>query len=156
MRDLSGIKAVFFDFDDTLAIQDHEFEIVNYWEKVWAQPDNVYDESVMPNEGIRLFLEELSGVAKYCITWADNSLVVEVKQAWLDKNFPGEFKKTICTATPEEKIRVMQVYASVFGLEPEEILFVDDLWSTIVMAKKAGFVVMTPQEIMNSIIKQFV
>lgn len=34
MRDLSGIKAVFFDFDDTLAIQDHEFEIVNYWEKV--------------------------------------------------------------------------------------------------------------------------
>lgn len=71
MRDLSGIKAVFFDFDDTLAIQDHEFEIVNYWEKVWAQPDNVYDESVMPNEGVRLFLDELSGVAKYCITWAD-------------------------------------------------------------------------------------
>ena len=74
----------------------------------------------------------------------------------VDKNFPGEFKKTICTATPEEKIRVMQVYASVFGLEPEEILFVDDLWSTIVMAKRTGFVVMTPQEIMNSVIKQFV
>ena len=156
MRDLSGIKAVFFDFDDTLAIHDPEFETVNYWEKVWAQPDNVYDESVMPNEGIRLFLEELSGVDKYCITWASNSLAAEVKQAWLDKNFPGEFKKTICTATPKEKIRVLQVYASVFGLEPGEILFVDDLYSTLEMAMKAGFVIMTPQEIMNSVIKQFV
>ena len=39
MRDLSSIKAVFFDFDDTLAIHDPEFETVDYWEKVWAQPD---------------------------------------------------------------------------------------------------------------------
>lgn len=154
MRDLSRIKVMFFDFDNTLAIHERMCEIPDYTLKILEDPENVYNQYTKPNAGIKLFLESFKSTPKFCITLTTTSLEGEVKQMWLDKNFSGEFSKTICTATLEEKVNVMCTYAKVFKLKPEEILFIDDHVETTSLAKDAGVVVMTPQEIMNEIIEQ--
>lgn len=67
----------------------------------------------------------------------------------LEMHFPGQFHDMLGTSSPERKVTVMQMFAKVYGLEPSQILFVDDYFKAVDAAADAGFCAMSTQELVN-------
>lgn len=67
-------------------------------------------------------------------------------------NFYGE--NILSCNTPEQKIKVLDEICAIYDYNPDEILFIDDLQSTLMAADNKGYRVETPQNIMNEWVKR--
>ena len=56
---------------------------------------------------------------------------------------------TITTATPADKIKAMELIADMKGVSYDNVLLIDDLYTTNEMAREAGFMAITPQRVQN-------
>lgn len=67
------------------------------------------------------------------------------------KEYPDNFYKEnilICD-TPEQKIKFLDTLRATYDCNPDKILLIDDLQSTLMAADIKGYRVETPQGIMN-------
>lgn len=156
---LSKIKMMFFDFDDTLLIhyREHRLDATGEAhrerllrrEKETKDGYRIFDEIGEPNDLIQHFLESCPDIPKYCISFVQDSITLPFKKQWLEMHFPGQFHDMLGTSGPERKVTVMQMFAKVYGLEPSQILFVDDYFKAVDAAADAGLCAMSTQELVN-------
>lgn len=98
---LSKIKMMFFDFDDTLLIhyREHRLDATGEAhrerllrrEKETKDGYRVFDEIGEPNDLIQHFLESCPDIPKYCISFVQDSITLPFKKQWLEMHFPGQF-----------------------------------------------------------------
>lgn len=155
MIKLDNIKHIFVDFDDTLVIHDHNSHI---YEKNKSIKDAIlgndaYPYSV-PNKAVITLLRnaEKEQIEIHVLSWVNISLETKVKEEYCHRHFPGLVSDVIGTASPE-KTEFMLAFAEAKGIRPENIMFIDDRIDTLRSAKDAGFVVYSPQYILNTDIK---
>lgn len=146
-RDYQDAKLFFVDFDDTFFI--HEHRDLTYYQRVIENPDTVYDGYASPNLALIKFLQDHPDIPIYCLTWASLSLAALPKQACFEKHLPGRQILTITTATPADKIKAMELIADMKGISYDNVLLIDDLYTTNEMAREAGFMAITPQRVQN-------
>lgn len=146
-RDYQDAKLFFVDFDDTFFI--HEHRDPTYYQRVIKNPDTVYDGYASPNLALIKFLQDHPDVPIYCLTWASLSLAALPKQACFEKYLPGRQILTITTATPADKIKAMELITDMKGVSYDNVLLIDDLYTTNEMAREAGFMAITPQRVQN-------
>lgn len=144
----SKAKLFFVDFDDTFFIHENRMN-TDYYARVLDDPETVYDGIAVPNEPLIKFLSDHSEVPVYCLTWASLSLAALPKETYFEKCLPGRKVETITTATPKDKIYAMQLISRKLHIDARDALLIDDLYSTNQMAREAGFMAITPQQIMN-------
>lgn len=151
MLDLTYIKHCFLDFDDTLCVHlVHDRVHLDWFTAMFNRDVSFYsDKDFVPLPGMLEFLQTLqtNGVVVYGLTWTDYSFVASTKKLWVDKKYPGLVKDVIGTASREGKVEFLTDYQHMFGCYRDEILLVDDLYTTVNEARDAGFQVMSASEV---------
>lgn len=96
--------------------------------------------------------EAISRQIKVFALSADTSkYAMQNKTNKLMKEYPDNFYKEnilICD-TPEQKIKFLDTLRATYDCNPDKILLIDDLQSTLMAADIKGYRVETPQGIMN-------
>ena len=99
--DLSNIKVVIFDFDDTLAIhKDKEFSkhrseseenFVNFYLNAYNKPNCFYDEiePCIKSEILDVFIKELRkrNIKMYCLSGMNFTFHLKAKQSFINKHY---------------------------------------------------------------------
>ena len=159
--DLSNIKLVIFDFDDTLAIhKDRDFmkkhfengqeNKNNYYFNAYIDPDSFY-EDIEPCErsealfGLILILRE-RGIKLYCLSGMKFSFHLKAKQAFLDKHY-GKGIEVISAASQEHKLQGVRVLQKTVNCRADEVLFVDDRKTVIELLRAGGVTGLLADEI---------
>jgi len=150
--DLSNIKMVIFDFDDTLAIhKDRDFmkkhfengqdSKNNYYLGAYTNPDSFYDD-IEPCEKsealfrLTLLLRE-RGIKMYCLSGMKFSFHLNAKQAFVDKHY-GKGIEVISAASQELKLQGVKILQKVINCKENEILFIDDRKAVIELLVEGG------------------
>ena len=152
--DLSSVKLVFCDYDDTACIhlcvgvcrptQDEWLDLFN------KDMENTYTELIpcVPNVALKWFLSShLKNIPKKILTWSDNTGLKNARKTFVDKYYPGEFDNVIISPARESKTICMSVLAQELELSNDEILIIEDHPSTLNEAKAAGFLAVSTAEI---------
>lgn len=150
--DLSNIKLVIFDFDDTLAIhKDRDFmkkhfengqdSKNNYYFGAYTNPDSFYD-NIEPCEKsealyrLTLLLRERD-IKMYCLSGMKFSFHLKAKQAFVDEHY-GKGIEVISAASQELKLQGVKILQKVINCKENEILFIDDRQSVIELLRENG------------------
>lgn len=151
MFDPSTLKYVFIDYDDTLCVHMRDKRGSSTWFKAMFTGDvNFYGEpDFCKLPGMERFLGKLKayGCDVYGLTWADYSFTVDVKNAWVQKNYPGKIKSTIGVGCREKKVIFITEFMKMVECRPDEILVVDDHPDTLSEALDVGFQAMSASEV---------
>ncbi len=176
---LSGVKVIVFDIDDTLLLWKHNKRWKNNTlafipDKKWDavnKEQNIYEDSES-NLVIRDILlstvnrinEDAYKAKRHNLTGTINSQIrvfalsadtsryaMINKTRRLMEEYPDDFyeENILGCDTPEQKIKVLDTLRTTYYCNPDEILFIDDLQSTLMAADIKGYRVETPQGIMN-------
>lgn len=150
--DLSNIKLVIFDFDDTLAIhKDRDFmkkhfengqeNKNNYYFDAYMNPDSFYDdiEPCEKSEVLYSFVNILreKKIKMYCLSGMKFSFHLKAKQCFIDKHY-GDGIEVIVAASQELKLQGVKVLQKVGNCKLDEIIFIDDRQSVIELLEKNG------------------
>lgn len=162
--DLSRIKYAMFDFDDTLCIH------TNHWSDedksrrwhadvllssdVLPNSDNLY-ETCSSNRQMKAFMDLLSkeGTILGLVSAVAFVELADLKVDWVVKHY-GYKLLNHCVGNIDAKVDMLIALADAFGYERSEILLVDDHPHACELAAKAGFVVMTPMQVVNFVDKE--
>ena len=150
-KHINNLKAVFADVDNTLLcikLRDSEgkravgFLEYNDWLK-YNINTNAYINSIAPLGMLNLinFLHD-RGVKVYGLTECTNSFEYNSKYNRLRECYKGIFNHhgdLISIDSRHKKILIMQMIAERDGLNPEEIMFIDDSYHEVMEAFDAGF-----------------
>ena len=159
--DLTNIKLVIFDFDDTLAIhKDRDFmkkhfengqdSKNNYYSGAYINPDSFYDD-IEPCEKsealyrLTLLLRE-RGIKMYCLSGMKFSFHLKAKQAFVDKHY-GKGIEVISAASQELKLQGVKILQKVIKCELGEVMFIDDRQTVIELLKDNGVKGLLAEEI---------
>lgn len=176
---LSGVKVIVFDIDDTLLLWKHNKRWKNNTlafipDKEWDavnKEQNVYEDSES-NLVIRDILlstvnrinEDTYKAKRHNLTGTINSQIrvfalsadtsryaMINKTRKLMEEYPDDFyeENILGCDTPEQKIKVLDTLRATYYCNPDEILLIDDLQSTLMAADIKGYRAETPQGIMN-------
>ena len=155
MVDLSRVKVALFDFDDTLCIhrKADNFGIesynvamvkgrVSYWDEMHSQP----------NKQMRVFMDKLSvnNVELGLISATSFMCTAVNKIEWVKLKY-GRTLKNYCTGDFDSKVQIIKALITADNLSPDEVLFVDDLYSNVDAVAELGVQVATPMEVVNYI-----
>lgn len=152
MINIQKIKAVVFDFDDTLCIhtKHEEMDELEYYYGIVNNSNFLVERNCQWNSQMYEFI-------KYCkskdIRMAICSAtgfypVMEAKQESIENAY-GIKLDNLCIGGASNKNLPLQYYAKLLGLENDEILLVDDLYSNVEAATKEGFQACSPMEVVN-------
>lgn len=150
MLNLDKIKVAFFDFDDTLCIHSlHREWGVQFSGSI---PSTIFDEfrcadNVQMKQFINILVEK--GVELHLISVARGA-IRPAKLAWVKEHY-GVSMIDSCTEEIEEKAGKMKEYCESRQLPCSEVLFVDDLWSSVEAAAAVGIRALSPMEVVNFI-----
>lgn len=151
---LDNIKAVFYDFDDTLCI--HANRNVNasrtdYWRELLTQGHKYYD---CPSDSVGLGMKQMiedckaRGIEQYIITWASSNAKYKPVLDWCAEHFGEDtFIDCICVSKYKYKVDYIKAFTEAKGLFTANVLLVDDYFRTLDYADKNNIKVATPQMI---------
>ncbi len=149
---LSNIKVVFIDFDDTAIVHLDHSRWDDFFTNAFNGEDKMYTlgERVYPMPGMYKFVKCINeaNIPLYCLSVGYMSPTAVSKKKLLDKVYGiDSFKDVLIVGTWEYKTVLMLKYCNNFGLKSEEVLIVDDHVSTREEALSKGFNIASPQEI---------
>ena len=148
MLNLQNVKAVFFDFDDTLCIH----SIHKDWDVIINEKSNsnIFDENgCKDNTQMKEFVKKCqqAEIEMHLIS-ATNEARRKLKLEWV-KNHYGVSMMDSCTSSHSEKAHKMIEYCQKNGIKPNEILYVDDMDDNMTQATVWGIQACSPMEIVN-------
>ena len=149
--DLSNIKVVIFDFDDTLAIhKDKEFSkhrseseenFVNFYLNAYNKPNFFYDEiePCIKSEILDVFIKELRkrNIKMYCLSGMNFTFHLKAKQSFINKHY-GEDIEILSTSSQELKLKGVKIIQKINNCNLDEILFIDDRKDVIELLTQNG------------------
>ena len=149
--DISNIKIVIFDFDDTLAIhRDKDFDIhrnenedkrLGYYLNAYENPETFYEE-IEPcdkSETLCSFINELrnKNIKMYCLSGMKFSFLFKAKQSFINKYYGNDIE-LISAGSQQLKLDGIKILQKHNKCALNEILFVEDLEETINYLKSNG------------------
>lgn len=155
MTDLSRVKIALFDFDDTLCIhQKADNFVAEYYNVVMVEGRVSYWDEMhsQPNKQMKAFMDKLSvdNVELGLISATSFMCTAVNKIEWVKRKY-GYTLKNYCTGDFDSKVQIIKALISADNLSPDEILFVDDLYSNVDAVAELGVQVATPMEVVNYI-----
>lgn len=132
---------VYEDTESNLVIKDILLTTVNKINKDTYKTYKEYNLAEAISRQIKVFALS-ADTSKYAMQNKTNKLM---------KEYPDNFYKEnilICD-TPEQKIKFLDTLRATYDCNPDKILLIDDLQSTLMAADIKGYRVETPQGIMN-------
>lgn len=151
MTDLSNIQLALFDYDDTLCIHQTHTERfkgsgesaslltlkgVDEWKNCLVPKFMVKFLNILSNKDIKMGL----------ISCTNTYIMSEAKVDWVYREY-GIKMLNYCVGRQDLKIPMAKDLREFYNIEPNQILFVDDMFEHLVNASKEGFVACSPTEI---------
>lgn len=155
MIDLDKVKIVLFDFDDTLCIHsDHVKRDGAEYNRAMVRRDFWWwdNQGCRMNKHMKYFMDicHEKGIAMGLISAVDFSCAAEAKANWVANKYHyalGNF----CIGSFEGKKHIIQALLNGYEYSPEDVLFIDDLYSNLEAAAELGVQTATPMEVVNYI-----
>lgn len=141
-------KLVFFDFDGTLS----EYRFLN---RVGPEEltgeflyklafERIYD-TIRPLATMQEVIKMLDPEKVYILGAITLNTEIEEKYKWLEKYYPSiKRENMIFVNNTETKLGMLEAYRQKFNLDYKDIIFVDDMHSTIQRAEEMGFIAYHP------------
>jgi len=151
MVDLSGVKVVIFDFDETLCIwgdRSQYMEGMPLWKGVMECGWEFWDEQgCVRNEFMPKFLKSCirQGVELGLMSCAQ-AIVAQAMSEWCFQKYGKKFEN-YCVGTTSAKLDMLKAIAECRQIPRDSILLVDDLAATLRAAAREGFRVASPLDI---------
>ena len=153
--DLSKIKYVLCDYDDTVCIHQHVgVKRPTHYQYVQCCEDDVenyYTEIIpcVPNKALKWFFETyLHNVkSKDILTWSSYPGLVEARHQFLRKHYPNQFSDVYKVKAREFKYSFVAKYMRSWKIKPQEILYIDDHPDTLDEISNLGVQVLSTSEI---------
>ena len=163
MFSLQNIKAVAYDFDETLCCNAQRTctpDIIHRDVAILCGEDPWHDclvpwfmctfvHAVHTTEA----MQRDCGIPAALVSAVFTSIETQGKSSWVKKNYDLHMLD-LCVGLAEDhrvvaarKLSSLRTLCEHLDLEPENVLLVDDYWGTLVEAGKAGFVAATPIEV---------
>lgn len=139
------IRAVVFDFDDTLALHPivERDKDEKFWERMYrGEWEEVYSQLVAPDATLNFITRlQTSGIDIMALTWSTFSFAVKCKEKWLQAHYGDAFKDRVYSCgTREAKLKFLKLLCNVYNCAPCEIAIVEDNDVTNKECREAGFV----------------
>lgn len=161
--DLSNVKLVFCDFDDTLCIHLHN-NVTRPTESQWkalrkSVGKDLYTKCLgglcVPNELLHKWLiSYVKSTEKYLISWTEMS-VIGAKLHFVEENYADvPFAGAIRVDNREDKVKVIRCIASERGLSLDEVLLIEDHPCTLTEAQTAGLMCISTAEVQYMIMEE--
>lgn len=149
---LDNIAVVLFDFDDTLCIHTNRVETgalkrlnkikllnnLSCWGDCYISRHMKEFMNICKEKGIDMAL--CGGV--------ESVVEAENKIKWVKDNYGVELKN-LCVSTPEEKVEMAISLAGKSGIDPENVLMVDDWWYVLTIMQDNKVASCSPMYIVN-------
>ncbi|MCM1215095.1 MAG: hypothetical protein NC548_11310 [Lachnospiraceae bacterium] len=136
MFDLSKVKVVFCDWDDTLAIHnknEHWHDHDEYLKSGFCDSDEYYTETVRarPNVAIHALLSKLK-TTNYVLTWCNYTFLLRARRKFLSMYYTDiDFSKIYVVASPDKKRQLIEDFMKVFGYKKTQVLLIEDRLDTL-------------------------
>ena len=151
------IKLALFDFDDTLCIHTkhtNDYETIYYKAMLSGNADYWTKQGFETNPQMKELLKicKEAGMTMGLISAVSIARSAELKVQWVMDNY-GYKLNNYCVSTAKTKITAIKILSNLLKLKPDEILFVDDLYSTVMEAAELGVYAISPLEAINLVHK---
>lgn len=158
--DLSNIKIVIFDFDNTLAIhRDKDFvkhrnesedKRLNYYSSAYQNSKHFFEE-IEPcdrSEVLYNLIEELRNrnIKMYCLSGMKFSFHFNAKKEFINKNYGNDIE-LVSVGTQELKLDGIKIISKINNCNLNEILFIEDLENTVDYLKRNGVIAINVNDI---------
>mgnify|MGYP004460636633 CR=1 FL=1 len=158
--DLSKIKVVIFDFDDTLAVHrnrdyqerrcESEESLIGYYLNAYLYPNSFYND-IEPcdiSESIFKLVNILrkNNVKMYCVSGMRFSFHLKAKENFVHKYYGNDIE-VISAGSQELKIDAIKVISKLNNCNLNEILFIDDMVDNVVRFNKMGINGLLPENV---------
>ena len=158
--DLTNIKVVIFDFDDTLAIHknkdyvnqrnENKEILLNYYSNGYLNPDTFYDiiEPCTISSQLQKVVEicEMQGIKMYCVSGMKFSFHLKAKENFLRKYY-SEHIEVISARSQELKCDAIRIIQRINKCDLNEIVIIDDIKDNIIRFNNMGIHGFLPEEI---------
>ena len=146
MKTLNNIKIAVFDFDGTLAIHRDRNYVENrkadedgYFLKAYENPQDFFEtiEPCTTNTDIKNLVSYCrnNGIPMFCVTGMRFSLHMPAKAAFIKKHYGNDIE-LIASAGQQHKSDVVRILMRHFNVSPEQVMFVDDMQTTLDMLNR--------------------
>lgn len=155
MVDLTNIKLVIFDFDDTLCIHPKhgytEEDEIELELKVYRDIKSPWSEHAK-NRHMQEFIDECveKGMKMGMMSLVSSFKHGERKIHWIKEQY-GVNMENYSVGNREDKIRLLKVLMLTFNLDFKQIMIIDDRSDTLNEAAENGFIAISPMQIVNYI-----
>lgn len=148
---LSKLKVVIFDFDDTLAIHkdadykkhrgESEDKRLVFCVNAYQNSEDFYEniEPCLKSKVLYKFINELrnKNIKMYCLSGMSFSFHFKAKQSFINRHY-GDDIELISSASQELKLPGVKIIKRIVDCELNEILFIDDNKEVIELMKSNG------------------
>ena len=152
MIDLDRVKLAIFDFDDTLAIRtDHRAftadQVKCYHKNVVSGDITVWDSCIV-SDAMHDFITMCvnKGIRTGLMSATESYIHMTLKHDWVLLKY-GVDMENFCVGRIEHKASMLEYIAQANNLSNNEILLIDDLYSTLASASNLGFQCASPIEV---------
>lgn len=153
--DLSKVRYVFFDFDDTLCIHKNRqfLKYEDYIKLLYQEKENISlwspnDKSQHMQRFMDLCFSKY--ISMYLISWVKTSLESNIKQKWVFKTY-GYLLENMCVGSIELKTEIIQYFCSAKNISTDSVLIIDDSPEVLNNAAKNNIQAASPMEIVSFI-----
>ena len=152
MIDLEKVKLAIFDFDDTLPIHTNHRPFTaeqaeDYHTRVLSGDITVWDSCLVSDamyDFVTMCLDK--GIRTGLMSATDSYVHMVLKHDWVLLKY-GVDMENFCVGSSDRKAPMLEYIAKANNLDNNEILLVDDLYSTLESASNLGFQCASPIEV---------
>lgn len=150
--DLTKIKVVFADFDNTVCVHLNPHRDINLdtaWRNAmytgnedWYLEEDLY----RVQDNVRAFLTmcKYCGASIYGLSQHESNIVYKAKRKFLDVKLPDVFDELYLTARRCDKVEFIKAWCSAFEISLSDVLMLDDHPETLYEARNAGINAISP------------
>lgn len=154
--DFKGVKLVLFDFDDTLAIHTKHYDEDDsvYFEDMLRGNSEWWTKRCEISEKMKNLLQicYISNIRVGLISAVSLPIIADMKIKWVEDHY-GYKLENFCSSTAGEKLAIIETAMKAYNLKPNEICFIDDLYSTVIKVASKGVWAISCLEAVNLVDK---